>query len=345
MNPMAEEQVVEWKVTFDGGFWRSKGRPSKEIPVGKTFHWGKERWYIPSIYICSKGLVVDFCIDAEPDSLRAYIDKWDLFHNSCNHISKEHQQQMQNEHPLNIEFDPKVILNRKELKRDHAYSISWIPESCLNEEFQVDMKAKQVLEHYGLDLSRGWTIHRYCFLWATKRVPNIQSLKLIMKRRPITVSGDHIITPSVGDTLTFTHPTTAIEHTMTIHEYEQQQMAQMHFHNDSMNYPAHYTVVTYTLSPDISGREFMLRDYNDGDRPRPKNPRQEEISSLCASSIGIIGGADGPTMIALSSVDSGRLHTACSSLYYDPKQDIEWYLSFNVKTMEDIEVDLIEKKI
>ena len=339
MNPAAEEQAARWKVTYDGGFWRSKGRAGKEIPVEKTFFWGNERWYVPAIYICSKGLIIDFCTDADPDSLKAYIDKWNLLNKSDNHYSKEQQEQMQSEHPLNAEFEAHVTLNGKELQSDRGYGVSWIPASCLNEEFQNEREAKHILEHYGLDPSRGWTIHRYSFLWATKRAPIIKSLNLSMQRRPTTVSGTHFVSPSAGDTITFIHPVTAIRHSLTVHECEIQQMEQRHFHNDSMEYPTHYTALTYTLTPEIPGCDFMLRDYNNGDRPRLKNPRPGEFSPV--SSVGVIGGADGPTMIILSNGNSARTRVACSSLYFEPQQNIEWYMTFSVKMMDDIEVSLI----
>lgn len=164
------------KVTYDGGFWRNKGRAGKEIPIEKTFFWGNERWYIPAIYICSKGFVVDFCIDVAPDELKTFIDKWDLLNESHNHYSKEQREQIEREYPLNAEFEPSIILNGKELQCKQGYGISWISASCLNDDFQMEMEAKHVMEHYGLDLNRGWSIRRYSFLWATKRAPVIKSL-------------------------------------------------------------------------------------------------------------------------------------------------------------------------
>lgn len=341
MNPAAEPEPPEWKVTYDGGFWKSKGRAGKEIPVEKTFFWGNEHWYIPAAYICSKGLVVDFCTDVAAYELKAYIDKWNLLNERSNHYSKEQQEQMQSEHPLNAEFDPHITLNGKELHMEHGYGVSWIPPICLNEEFQMETEAKHIIEHYGLDLNRGWSIRRYSFLWATKRTPVITSLKLSMKRRPVTIPGTHIISPSVGDTITFTHPATATQHTLTVHVCETQQLEQRHFRNENMEYPTHYTAMTYTLDPEISGQDFILRDYNGGDRPRLKNPRPNEFSPIAVSSVGIIGSADGPTMILLSNGDSAKTHIACSSLYFEQKENIEWYMSFNVKKMDDIEVELV----
>lgn len=31
----------DWKVTFEGGFYGQRGRRGIEIPVGKTFSWGR----------------------------------------------------------------------------------------------------------------------------------------------------------------------------------------------------------------------------------------------------------------------------------------------------------------
>lgn len=344
MNPAAEEQDLEWKVTYDGGFWRNKGRAGKEIMIDKTFYWGSERWYVPAIYICSKGLVIDFCLEAEPDALKGYIDKWDLLHEENNHYTKEQQEQMQSEHPLNAEFNPEVTLNGKILQNDHGYGTSWIPQSCLSGEFQNETEAKRVLEHYGLDLFRGWSVRRYSFSWATKRTPAIKSLKLKMERHPVDIPGIHFASPKVGDAITFTHPITNIEYTLTVHEYEAQQMEQRHFQDESMEYPTHYTAMTYTLYPDISGHNFMIRDYKKGDRPRLKKIRNGEFEPVSVSSvgvIGIIGGADGPTMILLSDGSSAKLRVACSSLHFEPKSEVEWYVSFREKLMEDIEVTLI----
>lgn len=75
------------------------------------------------------------------------------------------------------------------------------------------------------------------------------------------------------------------------------------------------------------------------DRAEPEKPRG--IIAPCgkaASAIGIIGGADGPTVIVTSSA-SGR--TACSSLYYEPEYEPDWCMVFYNKPKEDIEIELI----
>ena len=71
--PAFEEE--EWIVTFDGGFWSNEGNPGKEIRVEKRFTWGEEKWYIPAVYLCDEGIVVDYCKEAECAAIKAFIEK------------------------------------------------------------------------------------------------------------------------------------------------------------------------------------------------------------------------------------------------------------------------------
>ena len=51
-----------------------------------------------------------------------------------------------------------------------------------------------------------------------------------------------------------------------------------------------------------------------------------------AACVGIIGGADGPTMIVLGSGARECTHAVCSALHFGPVQtDIEWRVEFYVR--------------
>lgn len=339
--PDAPDVPEQWRVTYEGGFTGGRGRAGKEIAVKQTFLWGREKWYVPSVYICGRGLVIDFCMEADPDELKAYIDKWDLLHESRNHYTKDQMEQMRREHPLNPEFGAYVTLNGKELRRDHGCGITWIPEGCLNEEFRNDTQAKQVLEHYGLDPLKGWSFCRSFFLWSTKRAPVLRSLKVLLRRDPVTVTADQMVSPKAGDVKSFTHPVTGVRHSLTVRECEAQRIDQRHFQNDDLEYPCCYTMLTYTLEPEIPGNQFWLRDDGDGDSPRQKRAQTDGFAPKAVSGIGIIGGADGPTAIIMSGRNSSKLHTAYSSLYFEPRESICWRLSVRIRTMEDMEVVLL----
>ena len=80
MTSEAELVAPEWKVYFDGDFWghRGKDRAGKEIKLDKQFDWAGYHWVIPAAYSCSKGLVVDFCMRVDSESIRDFMKKWNL---------------------------------------------------------------------------------------------------------------------------------------------------------------------------------------------------------------------------------------------------------------------------
>lgn len=79
MNPDAPEQKTDWKVYFDGSFWGHHGREraGREVPVQKWFSWAGRDWFVPSVYVCSKGIVVDFCMRTEASALRGFMKSGD----------------------------------------------------------------------------------------------------------------------------------------------------------------------------------------------------------------------------------------------------------------------------
>ena len=72
--------MPEWKVYFDGNIWGHHGRDyaGKEICIEKEFQWAGRQWWIPAVYSCGKGLVVDFCMRVEAQAIRDFIERWNL---------------------------------------------------------------------------------------------------------------------------------------------------------------------------------------------------------------------------------------------------------------------------
>ena len=99
MTSEAELVAPEWKVYFDGDFWghRGKDRAGKEIKLDKQFDWAGYHWVIPAAYSCSKGLVVDFCMRVDSESIRDFMKKWNLDweNDSCENFTREQQMQME----------------------------------------------------------------------------------------------------------------------------------------------------------------------------------------------------------------------------------------------------------
>lgn len=87
----------------------------------------------------------------------------------------------------------------------------------------------------------------------------------------------------------------------------------------------------------------MIQDCAEGDRPRQKRRDPNEFAPVAFSSaavIGVIGGADGPTAI-ITGQSAPKLRAACSSLHFEPVDEVEWRAIFSEKLMPDIDVELI----
>ncbi|EHQ88712.1 hypothetical protein [Desulfosporosinus youngiae] len=336
-----EPKIPEWKVYFDGNFWGHQGREraGKEISLHRQFVWEDEVWYIPAIYTCSKGLVVDFCPQVPAERIRSFMDKWNLSIESVRtDFSDEQRMQIDAENPLAVNTNPNVVLNGTVLSGSHGCGVSWNP--CFPESNGLEVKS--VTRHYGLDPAYGWAIWRSVFPWKTKRKPQIRSLSVTLMQEPVAMQGPHFHVSAPGERIKFTHPTTGVQHTLTVQEYERQEIPRERFGSQDQEFPMHYTVMSYTLSPDLPDAAFTVTDCLRSDRPRQKrtNPNEPQASDS-AFSFGIIGGAVDPTAIIFGGSGQGRLHAVCSALHFEPVDDVEWRMVFHEKRREDITVELI----
>lgn len=346
INAAAPEQQTEWQVFFDGGYWTKsgKGRAGREITLNSSFSWGEEMWHIPAVYSCSKGLVVDFCVEIDPEKMKAFLDKWMPVCEGDPMLPRETQEELDKANPLSIDFSPHIFINGKVIQAKHGCGINWIPKSCIPDGTENPREAKQLIEHYGLDETRAWSFHRWSCPWATLKKPVIKSFKLRLERRPETINGIRFKNPKVGDVITFTHPITHTEHKLTVMEYEKQELASEAFAHEEYEFPTHHTAMTYIVEPELSSRNFQVRDRLDNDAPK-RRPRKshEPQASYDTCSIGIIGGADGPTALIFSSGRKTKAspHAALSALHFEPEDDIQWQIIFREKLVEDIEVDIV----
>ena len=344
MNAAAPEVPTEWAVYYENGFWNknAKGKPGEEIVINKTFSWGDELWHIPAVYYCSKGLVVDFCIEIKTEKEKAYLDKWYPVLSKDENISNELREQIEQENPIDINFRTYLLVNGKPVIAKHGNAIQWIPESCLPDGVMSEREAKEVIRHYGLDDTKAWSFHRWSFPWTSKRKPEIKTVKIKLERDPVTIQGIHFKNPSVGDVISFVHPIHKTEHQLTVLAYEKQEFPRQGFQDEEYEFPTLHTAMTYALEPELSGRNFQVRDCLQNEHPKRK-PRNhfEPQANYDACSIAIIGGADGPTAVFASAGQNSEQHLALSALRFEHADDIEWKIVFREKLIEDAEEELL----
>lgn len=318
----------KYKVFYQGSLYGHFGRDhaGKELAVNKSFTWGGEEWLVPSVYFCGKGLVADMFKKVSVDSFREFIEKFGLDENSdCDGFSDEQQAEIEAENPLNSDISGSIQFGGR--KSDMEFSSA----DCWNPLFPDSGDAAEaLLDIYGLDKSFCWLAVRMSIPWRGRKPKKSDSLTLQLRAEKIPVPGAHFKANRPGDKTEFTNPATGKTHILTVTDIKRQSLAQ--FPHIGKDEPKFFTLLRVEISPEISKDALLITDCAEGDRTHkgalPRN----------ASAIGIIGGADGPTVI-ISEYESG--HTACSSMHFEPEYEPDWCMVFYNKPKEDIEIELI----
>ena len=338
-------QTPPWKVYFDGGFWtrKSRERPGQELLLNKSFDWEGQRGMIPSLYLCGKGLVIDFCLRVPLEEIRTHREKWD-----GGELDRDRALSRAAEDPLNVQLRiGSLLLNGRPLRWTHGSGVVWDP--CRLEGEYGDLEARSALEHYALDPAWGWSIRRVCFPWATKRKPRLKTLSLVLEQEPIEFPGPYFRPSARGEQLRFRHPLTGEEHILTVEDYQSRELAELEEGLAATplagyELPRHCVTMTCSLTPELPENTFFIRDSSPGDQPRIKGelPTRKNIH---AGAIGVIGGADGPTAIFISRKSRPFPgYTVTSSAYFQPPKEVEWRLIFREKTRGSLSLELIREE-
>ena len=320
----------KYKVFYQGSLYGHFGRDraGKEIAVNKSFTWGGEEWLVPSVYVCGKGLVADILKSVSVEDFRAFAEKFGLDEaDDPENFSPQRLVEAEAENPLNSDIFASIQFGGR--KSDMEFSSS----DCWNPLFPDSGDAAEaLLDRYGLDKSFCWLAVRMSIPWRGRKPKKSDSLTLQLRAEKMSIPGAHFKANRPGDKTDFINPVTGEKHTLTVAAVEQQKFSKL-LHIGGKEPPL-CTIMDYDISPKIPRDEISVNDCSKPEKPRGiLAPRGK-----AASAIGIIGGADGPTVIATSSA-SGR--TACSSLHYEPQYEPDWRMVFYKKPKEDIEVELI----
>ena len=227
-------------------------------------------------------------------------------------------------------------MNGREVRRDHGLGECWNPitSECVTDEIAA------VMEHYALDRDCGWAMFRWAFPW--KKRCEVQSLAIIMSADKTDIDGPIIDDAKPGRNICLTHPITGAEHTLTVHDVDEETTDFSRYMPSGFVLPTCYTTLTYSLKPDIAQDEIYMRDCDGGDIARRiETPSADDTNECSSASVGIIGGADGPVAIFTSALPSDTRHVACSSMRFEHCDHIRWRVGFRIKLHEDINVKLI----
>lgn len=331
----------QWKVTLDGGFNPERGKSGKELIVNKQFAWGDELWYVPSVYLFSGGVVVDFFIELDTDKVKDFYNRYKQIEEQ--QLSYEEKIAVRNENPSEVNFKSKLVLNGDELRNSTGQSQTWVPHGIIDDDdsWEPDY-SRWILEHYKLDCTKAWVINRRSFIWEGKRRVEADSIRLYLERNRISVPGFKFKISSAGESVKFIHPRTKVEHELTVHEFEMQQIDESKFIDDALEFPKNFTAMTYTIVPELKQEEFTINDCDSGDSPRAKNTAERGRYAMSVGAFAVIRSNSYAIKEYYVNEKMVKPYAICSSLHFEPiKGVVEWRLTFKEKTMKDMEIELI----
>jgi len=331
-----------WKVTMEGDFFPERGNSGVETVLNKTFAWNGRIWHVPSAYLCKEQVViVDFFAEIDPEDYLTFRRDADTIMNHGS-ITEEDEEKLRRMNPAGMVIRPTVSVNGTELQSRRSRGEVWIPQiylDYLGESQEEDIRAKAIVEHYGFDISKIYVIRR-CSFPSEINISGITSFYLKMKGDADLYNGIHFTDPHVGDSFAFIHPVRGTKHTLTITEYEANEIDQDKFVSDEWLFPTHMTTIKYVVTPDLPRDEISVRDCARGDSPQRKESTSNQDCDFC-SAIGVIRSSDGPTAVTVGVPQIPEVYSACSALYFEKQDSIEWRMCFRVKSTEDISVKLL----
>ena len=331
------ETGAEWWVTSQASFWdhSRRERPGIQLPFTGEFDWAGTHWVVPGVYSCGKALVVDFCRQVEPETMESFMKKWGLTpeNDDTRNFTKEQTTAMEAENPMSFFFHPTGVVNGRNLSSDRGSATGYLPFSW----GRGQKEGVRAVDHYHLDPSKAWHIWRFSFPWSRRR--EVRSLSFRLEAEEVRLPGASFqIQP--GERVDLTHPVTGERVTLTAVDLERETIENSGLSGlEDWEVPCHCWKLTYTLEPALEN--FSLEDVLEGDQMRPRDPKEGETRgggiamASMASSVGIIGGADGPTALYIGENQTPVCRAAYSGLRFQPVETVTWMPVFREKPAEE----------
>lgn len=267
------------------------------------------------MYLFDKGPVFHICKRIKDEEIREFYAKWGYLMQMAkedrhDEVSFAEWEMMRSDSPYGETPAIHITIDKKLADSGCSMSDAWIPLCYDNPEPCENMP--HILSHYALDDSDGWFIIHVKGKWSEHfaSVEDINQIEVSLEAKDVDISGSHFSIKDNETEIKFIRPLTGQQHTLKILSSEPASID-----NDEEDHPWHNTQLTYTLEPDLSKDNFSVRDCSYG-----------EIGG-----VGIILDRD---------EEDETVHTAISSLYFNPPEKIEWRIVFHEKIKEDFTLTL-----
>lgn len=214
---MAQKNDAWPGVSFGASFWgRPKGeRRGAEMRLDKAFTWAGERWRIPAVYVCGKGLVADFLLRVPPQRVRAFLRRYGPLAEQAE-TDEALCAELEDANPLAARLSAKAVWNGRALAPVRTCRACWAPFAGSD----APQELTALLAHYGCDPACGWAAVRAAFPWAAARHGALRTLAFELEDEAHDVYGPAFTVSGPGQTLAVRHPLTGETYTLTVTKWE-----------------------------------------------------------------------------------------------------------------------------
>lgn len=339
------------KVYFEGGFWghSEREKPCRRLKAQQSFAWKGYTWHLLGVYVCGRGLVLDFAKEVPVERIRAFMEKWrDRIEEG--EVDLAESSQIDFENPLETAMDVKAWVNGRQILSMGGCGCSHNP---LAEGVQaVDQPAEELLlayEDYGLDREQGWYFYRMNLRWDYQRIPAKIALKLELLPDtyyfPCPETFETVLGES-GKTVSFTHPLQKRGYRLIVEKVRQECVEEKSMEPlGDFIFPRNFQMLEYRIEDTKDEEMFIIRDRDRGDNPVPRSSWERHgFSGKRAFAVSMAAGQSGATSIFLAGPVHGERETEAQStvsrLCFEPVERTCWQIQARVSRGEHKNLEL-----
>jgi hypothetical protein len=290
------------KIYYDSSIWnKGKGLCGLSQRINWQFEYAGTKRCIPVIYRFSKGIVFDVITILDETKIREFFEKYEPIEETLTPLQQRYVEQ---EHPYQAVPIKEIWINGKQVENGYssssAMSIPWV---------QHDHELTCVQKAYSSILkdTACFTCERFCVpypetdskikkLLRFLRMDRVNKIKLstypVQWFFPLDIHFEMTVDEKKKE-LCFKHPITGIKHTLYFQRAQTMELPIGAGRNRSF----YIMQSMYEIEPALPQGDALQFDSS----IQYTESLKDEFSPTATSSIGIIGGADGPTAIFFSS--------------------------------------------
>ena len=279
------------------------------------------------------------CICVPFPEIERFFNKW-TEEKRLSGLTDEEFEEMQSDSPFPSDFRIEMGLDGEELASGSMCSTVW--HTYKAEEQDADEEAEALMKEYGCDRGSGWMFIRWNFGWTGRPVltPERMTLSFRADRQPVTAGYFITAEGAEGEMHEITDPDSGETYVLTVRTCSNEMMDEemKRTLDQEMEYPSFYQVIAWDAEPEILKDELQIQDCSRGDAPRWKDSGKRNgavsVAVMCSEKLPGDMTADPP------GEQQKILRTACSSLHFEPVEEVRWRAVFLRRRRGDMTMEI-----